>query len=75
MKLLARAETGAQPSFGATVVETILMDDELRSIWKSDIKHMADQLRKRRRLLLEQLKSLGTPGDWNFVIDQSGMFW
>jgi aspartate/tyrosine/aromatic aminotransferase len=57
------------------VVETILMEERLRSIWQSDVKHMAEQLRQRRRLLLEQLKRLGTPGDWNFVIDQSGMFW
>ncbi|KAI1815591.1 hypothetical protein GGS20DRAFT_584285 [Poronia punctata] len=32
MKLLARAETGAQPLFGATIVQTIIADEQPRQV-------------------------------------------
>ncbi|KAM3539828.1 hypothetical protein ARSEF1564_007269 [Beauveria bassiana] len=74
MKLLARAETGAQPAFGATIVQTILDDAELRGVWRNDVIHMADQLKERREKLLEELRRLESPGDWGFITKQVGMF-
>lgn len=74
MKLLARAETGAMPAFGATIVENVLGDKELKKVWKDDVKGIAQQLSSRRVRLRRKLEDLETPGHWGHVTRQSGMF-
>ena len=73
IKLLARAETGAMPRFGALIVSTILGDAELR-VWEADVREIARQLGNRRVRLKRALEEMGTPGDWGFVTEQKGMF-
>ena len=58
MKLLARAETGAQPRFRARIVSTILGDKMLKEQWKKDLTCIARQLFKRRLRLKQALKKL-----------------
>ena len=74
MKLLARAETGAMPAFGARIVEIILGDMELKRIWEGEVREISKELRQRRRVLREGLEGLGTAGEWNYLTDQCGMF-
>ncbi|KAG5981320.1 hypothetical protein E4U55_003071 [Claviceps digitariae] len=74
MKLLARAETGAQPAFGAAIVEIILSDHELRRSWQDSVGHMAAELQRRRAMLKGELVALGTPGHWESITKQVGMF-
>jgi aspartate aminotransferase len=75
MRLLARYETGGLPAFGSTIVELILTDSELRALWEEDIRGMALQLKVRRQALRAKLEELGTPGRWEFITRQAGMFW
>lgn len=53
----------------------ILNNEELFEDWKRDIKTMAHRIISMRtelyRLLTEELK---TPGKWNHITDQIGMF-
>lgn len=74
MKLLARAETGAQPRFGAKLVSNILGTPELRAKWEEDVQGMAKDLVGRRERLKAELLRKKAPGDWSFVTEQSGMF-
>ncbi len=77
MKVLARAETGAMPAFGAKIVETVLQDRGdrgLRQVWEEDVRGMAGELKARRRRLRELLEGRGTPGLWSFLEEQKGMF-
>ncbi|TRX89228.1 hypothetical protein FHL15_009926 [Xylaria flabelliformis] len=74
MKLLARAETGAQPSFGASLVQAILGNADLRRIWEQDLMRMATELQSRRHILLEKLYKLDSKKDWSFIKHQAGMF-
>ncbi|KZP33460.1 aspartate aminotransferase [Athelia psychrophila] len=75
MQLLARAETGAMPIFGAMVVETILKDPQLHETWKEDVRSIATQMRERRSILRNLLEhELQTPGDWKRITEQVGMF-
>ncbi|KJK62266.1 Aminotransferase class I and II [Aspergillus parasiticus SU-1] len=74
MKFLARAETGAQPDFGSLIVETILSNAELRSLWQSELRDMAEQLKGRRQRLRRTLEDLKTPGIWSHITLQNGMF-
>ena len=74
MKLLARAETGAMPRFGALIVSTILADAELKRVWQADLREIARQLRERRVNLRQALEWMRASGDWSFVTEQKGMF-
>ena len=74
MKLLARAETGAQPRFGALIVSTILGEEKLKRIWEADVREIAHQLAERRVALKQALKDLGSRRDWEFITEQTGMF-
>jgi len=74
MKVLARAETGAMPAFGAKVVEMVLQDRGLREMWEEDTRGMARELKARRRRLRGLLEGRGTPGSWSFLEEQKGMF-
>ncbi|KAB8068852.1 pyridoxal phosphate-dependent transferase [Aspergillus leporis] len=74
MKLLARAETGAMPVFGSTLVESILGCENLAKEWRTNLQTMAEELKSRRLHLRTLLKELKTPGDWSFLTTQAGMF-
>ena len=75
LSVLARSEISNPPAHGARLVALILNDHELFEQWKVDIKTMADRIIDMRKelykLLTEELK---TPGTWNHIIDQIGMF-
>ena len=53
----------------------ILNDPELFAEWKRNVKSMAERIIQMRvelhRLLTEELK---TPGSWEHIVDQIGMF-
>ncbi|KAJ6157457.1 hypothetical protein N7470_005049 [Penicillium chermesinum] len=74
LRLLARAESGSPPDFGARVVETVLGDGELEKQWRDELRGMAGRLKARRRALREGLEGLGTPGNWGHITEQNGMF-
>lgn len=75
LSVLARSEISNPPAHGARLVALILNDPGLFEQWKVDIKTMAGRIIEMRnelyRLLTEELK---TPGTWNHIIDQIGMF-
>lgn len=74
MALLVRSETGASPAFGARVVQEILGDSKIRAAWEQDIKAIAVDLKQRRQMLRDELELLETPGNWEFLTRQVGMF-
>ena len=75
LSVLSRSEISNPPAHGARLVSLILNTPELFEEWKEDIKTMAGRIIKMReelyRLLTEELK---TPGTWNHIVDQIGMF-
>ncbi|KJZ77311.1 hypothetical protein HIM_03035 [Hirsutella minnesotensis 3608] len=74
MSLLARAETGSQPAFGAAIVTMILSDSELKRTWEGNLKEMVAQLVSRRDLLRKELAARSTLRNWDVVARQAGMF-
>ncbi|KAJ5379168.1 hypothetical protein N7509_012287 [Penicillium cosmopolitanum] len=74
LRLLARAESGAPPDFGSKIVETVLSDGDLERQWREEVRGMAIGLKGRRRALRAALEKLKTPGDWQHLTDQNGMF-
>ncbi|XP_069679002.1 aspartate aminotransferase, cytoplasmic-like [Periplaneta americana] len=72
--LIARAMYICPPKHGALVVSTILSDPALREEWKKCLKVMNDRIQDMRKALNERLVKLGTPGNWDHVLTQLGMF-
>ncbi|KAN0076982.1 aspartate transaminase [Tylopilus felleus] len=75
LSVLQRSEISNPPMHGARLMALILNNNDLFEDWKRDIKTMAHRIISMReelyRLLTEELK---TPGKWNHITKQIGMF-
>ncbi|KAI9166326.1 aspartate aminotransferase [Paramyrothecium foliicola] len=71
---LLRSEISMAPKYGSTVVKTVLNSKELTAAWMADLQVMSSRIRNMRHALYDELIRLGTPGTWNHIIGQIGMF-
>jgi len=62
------------PTFGARIVSSVLNNPELFAEWKQNLLTMSGRINQVRQLLFDELKKLGTPGRWDHIIEQIGMF-
>ncbi|KAA0718242.1 Aspartate aminotransferase, cytoplasmic [Triplophysa tibetana] len=74
MEKIVRITWSNPPSQGARLVAITLNSPELFAEWKDNVKTMADRVLLMRAQLKEKLKSLGTPGTWEHITEQIGMF-
>ncbi|XP_033102887.1 aspartate aminotransferase, cytoplasmic-like [Anneissia japonica] len=74
LELIARPMWSNPPNHGARIVATILNNPTLNQQWREHIKEMSQRVLQMRELLYQRLKALGTPGTWNHIVDQIGMF-
>lgn len=72
--LLIRGMYSNPPNHGGRIVSTVLNNPELYAEWKQCIKTMADRIISMRQGLKERLQKLGTPGNWDHITQQIGMF-
>ncbi|KAL2913174.1 Aspartate aminotransferase, cytoplasmic [Polyrhizophydium stewartii] len=71
---IVRANYSNPPAFGARIVSLVLNNPQLNAEWEQQLKTMADRIISMRKALFEALTQLGTPGTWNHIVDQIGMF-
>ena len=62
------------PAYGARIVSRILTNAELFSEWERDLLTMANRINDMRIALRKHLEQLGTPGTWDHITSQIGMF-
>lgn len=62
------------PSHGSKLVEIILGDAALKKQWLKEVAVMNNRLVQMRKLLFENLKSLGNTLNWDHLLEQKGMF-
>ena len=74
LTLIVRSNYSNPPAHGARVVEKVLNDEELFKEWSENIKTMASRVIAMRKGLRDKLEHLDTPGCWNHITDQIGMF-
>lgn len=74
LNLIIRCEISNPPAYGSKIVSTILNDPSLYSQWRKDLVTMSSRIIKMRNTLRSKLEKLGTPGTWNHITDQTGMF-
>ncbi|KAI1360861.1 PLP-dependent transferase [Xylaria arbuscula] len=74
LAILQRSEISNPPLYGARIVTTVLNDPKLFAEWEENLKTMSGRIIEMRKLLRAKLEELGTPGTWNHITDQIGMF-
>ncbi|KAI9268049.1 aspartate aminotransferase [Phascolomyces articulosus] len=74
MEKLQRSEISNPPAYGSRIVDIVLNDPALYAEWKENLKYMSNRIIEMRKALFERLTALGTPGTWNHITDQIGMF-
>ncbi|CAK7225146.1 Aspartate aminotransferase, cytoplasmic [Sporothrix bragantina] len=74
LAVLQRSEISNPPIYGARVASTVLNDPALFAEWEENLRTMSGRIIGMRTALREKLEALGTPGKWNHITDQIGMF-
>jgi len=73
-KKIIRPMYSNPPKHGAEIVELVLRTPQLFARWKEEIKLMSDRIKAMRAALKGHLDRLGTPGNWDHITSQIGMF-
>ncbi len=74
VKATIRSNYSNPPAHGGELVVAVLSDPELEKLWRGEVDQMRDRINGMRKLLVEQLKAKGVPGDFSFITRQRGMF-
>ncbi|EGV62204.1 aspartate aminotransferase/Glutamic oxaloacetic transaminase AAT2/GOT1 [Yamadazyma tenuis] len=76
LRYMYRAECSSSPAYGARLMALITKNDELLTQWKKDLQDMSSRLRTTRATVYELLtEKYKTPGTWEHVKTQRGLFW
>lgn len=73
LKILIRPMYSNPPLHGARIVDTIFKDPKLYSMWRDELRKMADRMATIRVRLVEELKKIGSKRDWSHITKQIGM--
>lgn len=74
LAILQRSEISNPPLYGARIASTVLNDAKLFAEWEENLTAMSGRIISMRQALRSKLEELGTPGTWNHITDQIGMF-
>ncbi|KAM8858492.1 aspartate aminotransferase, cytoplasmic [Spinachia spinachia] len=74
MEKIVRTTWSNPPSQGARIVSITLNTPELFTEWKDNVSTMAGRVLMMRAQLRAKLEALGTPGTWDHITEQIGMF-
>ncbi|KAH8371319.1 hypothetical protein KR093_006887, partial [Drosophila rubida] len=74
LTLIVRGQYSNPPAYGARIVSKVLNTPELRKEWMDCIQLMSSRIREMRKQLRDKLVALGTPGNWDHIVNQIGMF-
>ncbi|RKP07582.1 aspartate aminotransferase [Thamnocephalis sphaerospora] len=74
LEKLSRSSISNPPAFGARIVSMVLSDPKLYAEWLDNLRTMSSRIREMRECLRDELVRLGTPGTWDHIVHQIGMF-
>merc|ERR1712012_1168943 len=74
MTLIIRAMYSNPPAHGCRIVDMVMKDPAMYQEWRECIKIMANRIIAMRAGLRARLEKLGTPGKWDHITTQIGMF-
>lgn len=71
---VARGIYSMPPSYGGALVDIILANDDLNSLWQREVTEMRERMIQLRKLLVDNLAAQGASKDFSFINQQKGMF-
>lgn len=74
LAILQRSEISNPPIYGAKIASIALNDKALFAEWQENLRTMSGRIIDMRKALRAKLEELATPGTWNHITDQIGMF-
>lgn len=74
LSILQRSGISNPPAYGARIAGRVLNDPGLFEEWEGDLRTMSGRIGDMRRGLRERLEKMGTPGSWEHITSQIGMF-
>ena len=74
LKIVIRTNYSNPPTFGATVVATVLTTPALRAQWEEELGGMRERIKAMRNALVAKLQAAGVKGDLSYITTQMGMF-
>lgn len=74
LAILQRSEISNPPAYGARIASLVLNDKTLFAEWQANLRTMSGRIVDMRKSLRSKLEELQTPGTWNHITDQIGMF-
>jgi aspartate/tyrosine/aromatic aminotransferase len=74
LAIIQRSEISNPPAYGAKIASLILNDKDLFAMWEEDLRTMSGRIKEMRQGLRERLEKMGTPGKWDHITTQVGMF-
>lgn len=74
LSTIIRSEVSNSPAYGAKIVAKILNSPDLTKQWHKDMITMSSRITSMRHALRDKLVELGTPGNWDHIVSQCGMF-
>jgi len=74
IKIIVRQAYSSPPRHGAAIAYAVLSTPELKNQWLSELTLMSNRIVDMRNALRKSIEAKGTPGQWNHVTDQIGMF-
>ena len=74
LAILQRSEISNPPAYGARIASKVLNDKDLFAQWEEDLRTMSGRIIEMRKALKSELDKLETPGNWDHITSQIGMF-
>lgn len=74
MTTIIRRNYSNPPAHGAYIVATILNNPILYEEWKKNVRTMHERIHSMRQLFYRKFKQFGIPGDWEHIIQQTGIY-
>ncbi len=74
LKIVIRTNYSNPPTFGATLVATVLTTPALRTMWEDELAGMRLRIRAMRAALVDKLRAAGVAGELDYITRQQGMF-
>lgn len=74
LKRVIRTNYSNPPTHGGQVVAMTLASPELRALWEKELAEMRVRIRQMRELFVQKLKEKAPGHNFDFVIEQRGMF-
>ncbi len=74
LEILIRPIYSSPPKYGASIATEVLKSEELVAQWKGELNVVTSRIKEMREALYTALKDFETPGDWEHIVKQRGMF-